>query len=390
MKKTLILLIIMALIASFVSCGVGGTDDTETTAVPETEAPTPSPTPVINYTERTYSAEDLFAKAKLQGRTTIQKKGIALDFTAASVSFNAFCEGEVTASVSVSVTPVGGGQKMYASVYVDGVLMGGRGDFALKSTTKKITLATGLEKGCHTFTIERQNESERGNFYIKDLTLTGELAEKPADNKLFIEFIGDSITTAYGNLYPDLADDKGTTGTPSFNEYQDGTRSYACLTAKKLGADYSIVAQQGLGCAAGYYPHTMNSIYEMTCYQTSRKTEWNFERKADVVVIAMGTNDNTFASGGTTTYEKVQKAFEELIDMVREKYPAAKIVWIKDMMVTGASQYVDKAAENKGGEASGIYTLSLPMDSKGGNGHPSASAHAAAAEKLAGFISGII
>ena len=53
--------------------------------------------------------------------------------------------------------------------------------------------------------------------YIDSVRMSGEFAPKPSDHEIFIEFIGDSITTGYGNLYPNDADgEKGTNA--AFNE----------------------------------------------------------------------------------------------------------------------------------------------------------------------------
>lgn len=382
-----ILLISLCVILAVSFLGCTGNETPVSSENPATPEITSTPEPEIDYVEREYDAETLFQHVKVQGRTTLQKKGIAIDWTAASIEFICYCEGNVEFGISATVTPVGGSNKQYLNVYVDGENVGKtRGDYAVTQSTKKITIKD-LSKGRHVIKIERQNESERGNLYINKVTLTGEIIDKPEDNKYFIEFIGDSITTAYGNLYQNLADDKKvTTKEPSFDEYQDGTRSYACLTAKALGVDYSIVAQQGLGCNAGYYPHTMNDVYEKICYQTNRKDDWSFERKADIVVIAMGTNDNTFITNGTTTHEKVEKSFEELIDMVRANNPNAKIVWLVGMFYDGVTSDVQTAVSAKGGEASNIYIKEIKMDRNGGNGHPSLASHEATAEILTEYL----
>lgn len=174
------------------------------------------------------------------------------------------------------------------------------------------------------------------------------------------------------------------------NVYQDGTKTYAYLTAAKLGADYSIVAQQGIGAVCGYYPHTMLETYEDTCYQCGHKQKWDFERKADVVVINLGTNDRTMVAAGKTTLAEIQNGFTSFCLLVREKYPAAKIIWAYGMMDQSAEPQIKAALTAAGGEAAGFYYVSLISDGSGGNGHPSANAHEANAEILTDAIKKVI
>lgn len=396
MKKTFAVIFALFMLACLAACSNGDGTKAEATAestalataeaASETLAPTSEP--IIPEGAQKITAEELFEKCKIQGRTTIQKKGISLDFTASSIEFNCYCEGDITADIAATVTQVGGAARMYINVYVDGVLVTEtRKSQRVLNNAKTLKIATGLEKGMHNIIIERENEAERGTFYIKDINIKGVLLEKPVDNKYFIEFIGDSITTAYGNLYPNEAGTESSlTKEPSYDEYQDGSQSYACLTAKLLGADYSIVAQQGLGCNKGYYPHTMNETWKYTCYQNSRKTEWSFERKADVVVIAMGTNDFSFIKSGATDEASVINSFKELISNVRSVYQDAKIVWIYGMMRNDANDAIKTVIAEMGGADKSLYAFELTMDNNGGNGHPSIIAHKAASVKLADYI----
>lgn len=391
-------IIAMALLFSLLfGCTSNNTGNNVNTTAPAAEAtasptpePTAVPTPVIDYTERKYTVDDLAGNYKTQCRTTVisykipktseKTNVLALDYTAAAVSFNAYCEGTVTAEIFTKPTTIGG-NNLYVNVLVDGVKQGtSRKDYRFVGTkVNTVTLAEGLERGMHNFTIERQSEAERGFIYLVSVTMTGEITEKPKDNERFIEFIGDSITTGYGNLYPDLTDGEKDSNQAS-NVYVDGTRSYACLTAKALSADYSIVAQQGIGVTIGYYPHTMLKTYTNTCYQCSRKAEWGFERKADVVVINMGTNDNTFVRNGSSTYEKVKQGFVDFIRLVREKNPTAKIVWAYGMCDTSLIPYLKEAIRDSGD--TNIAFVQLSPDGKGGNGHPCAEAHEKNAEIL--------
>lgn len=341
-KRVSAFLCAVILAVSLYGCGDRGekpSDETTGASAQQTNAANPTEgaapaTPTANpdsfdYTEKNLDADALFAGSKVQGRTTVisykmpkaseKTNAIALDYSASAIEFNAYCEGAVTLSLYTEPTAIGG-NNLYLNVYVDGVLQGEkRRDFRFSGKkVHAVTLAENLSKGFHTFLIERQTEAERGLMYINSVTICGELTEKPANSDLFIEFIGDSITTGYGNLYPDLTGGEKDSNQAS-NVYQDGTKTYAYLTAKALNADYSIVAQQGIGVSSGYYPHTMLKTYTNTCYQCGRRSDWNFERKADAVIINLGTNDWTMVSNGTTTAEKIEQGFSDFCRLVRGK-----------------------------------------------------------------------
>ncbi len=399
------LLIIICLFVTALSCAgrTGGqtpSDPSDASTGAPAEAPTPTPDlSSFDYSEKTLDTDALAGKYKLQGRCPIVSykppkqdgkiSALALDYSACSVEFRAFCEGDVTAEIYTAPTDIGG-SNLYLNVYIDGVRNSSRADFCLKGRkVNTVTLASGLERGLHTFKIERQTEAERGLIYINSITLSGELTDAPENAKLFIEFIGDSITTGYGNLYPDLTEGEKDSNQAS-NVYQDGTKTYAYITAANLGADYSIVAQQGIGVTSGYYAHTMLGTYTKTCYQCNHKDEWGFDRKADAVVINLGTNDYTMSTRDKLTPEEMQKGFEDFCSLVREKNPESKIVWVYGMMNQGAEEYIRAALEASGGESAGFYFVKLESNGDGGNGHPSAAAHEANAEILTKALKDIL
>ena len=412
MKKILLCLLLLVLTVSAFSCG-GGTENAPTVVptegtsqMPEetilptqassqgaTKVPTKAPTQAPTQAPAkpvTYNADALYAASKVQGRVAVydylskrkeDRRGISLDYTASAIQFTATCEGDVT--LQVSAFPKGGTSAPYIfmNIYVDGKLMESRKACGFSKETD-IVIATGLKRGTHTFLIERQNEAEKGQFYVNSVTLTGTLGKKPANSKLYIEFIGDSITTGYGNLYPDnIGDAKAFKTDATSSCYQDGTRAWAYLTAKKLGADYSIVAQQGIGASVGWQPHTMLQTYTQTCYQTGRTQAWNFSRQPDLIVINLGTND--LGVPHSTGKEAVQKGFVDLLKLVRSKNPNAKILWVYGAMDTSGAPVVEAAVKEAGGSSKGFYAYTkLVPNGEGGIGHPVVSAH----QKNAGLV----
>ncbi len=200
---------------------------------------------------------------KSQGRNSITINGLALDCTGSTFEFAAFCKGDVTLGIYVDA-PDSYENQLYFTVYNDGQLLGPREKYKFGGTGKReFVIAQDLEEGYHTFSIVRQNESETGEFCIKYIMLTGRLQTPPRERERYIEFVGDSITTGIGNLYTPETWDPNVD--PKSKVYQDGTQTYGLLAARKLRADYSVVAQQGIGIICGWQPHTMLDTYEMTC-----------------------------------------------------------------------------------------------------------------------------
>ncbi len=93
------------------------------------------------------------------------------------------------------------------------------------------------KKGKHTVTFIKLSESLKGSLRINEIKADSNKIKPTAEKKKKIEFIGDSITCGYGV--------DGTESDTFSTATEDGSKSYAYLTAKKFDADYSIVAYSG-------------------------------------------------------------------------------------------------------------------------------------------------
>ncbi|MBQ7294300.1 MAG: hypothetical protein IJW79_11245, partial [Clostridia bacterium] len=164
---------------------------------------------------------------KALGRTQMLDGSLTADWSAAGIEFEAYCIGDVAINANVPIT-------RNFTVVVDGVE---QKNFALANGINYI--ATGLDYGKHSFKIMNQ-DGYSGVVNINGVTLRGTFEEAPADSDLLIEFIGDSITHGCGLGSADYS-----AGT------NDGTLTYAFLAAKELGADYTIMANGGMGVLWG-------------------------------------------------------------------------------------------------------------------------------------------
>jgi lysophospholipase L1-like esterase len=190
-----------------------------------------------------------------------------------------------------------------------------------------------------------------------------------------IEFFGDSITEA--SYLPD--DEPHDT-----NNYI----SYAHVLARRLGADYSAIAQGGLGLIKGFaLPRTLPNMYDRVL-PGKPGVKWDFTTwQADVAFINIMQNDK-WTLGGSTTAAEIKQTYKKLVTDIRAKYPNAHIFCLLGPM--DASQ-VSANNPYPGYVTSTVADLNAAGDTKiyahifpylGRSGHPSRADHAAMAAAL--------
>ncbi|MBQ4602362.1 MAG: hypothetical protein IJB24_05815 [Clostridia bacterium] len=331
-----------------------------------------------------YTVEEMGTNYKTQGRTIVYEgKGIALLSTADSFEFNADCEGKV------SVTLVGEDMEdaprdviVFFTVYVDGERLEVRPEIN-NGVEYELVFAENLEKGEHHFRIVRQSEWENGRVYVKQINTTGKLLDAPTDREIFIEFIGDSIATGFGNM-PDIEFEYEWGGHPI---WEDGTQAFAYMAAEKLNADYSIVAIEGIGSVGGYWGFTMNEIYEYYPRVNEKDYSYTPERTADIVVVELFSNDHaTMREKGYTPSDIVSNG-KELIEMARAKHPESKVVVLPGALYKKFETMIN---EELGGVENGYYCVDVPLNTAGKSGHPDVAGHTEAADALVEVLKPII
>ena len=215
------------------------------------------------------------------------------------------------------------------------------------------------------------------------------------ESDLRIEFIGDSITCGYG-VEGETAYEGFKTTTENF------MKSYAYLTAQKLGAEYSAVCYSGHGIISGYSNDgTINAdslvppYYEQYSKKSDYSEKWDFENAPnDVVVINLGTNDSSYIKGDTERSETYAEQYAEFLKTVRSCNPDAYIICTLGTM--GGEElypYIQKAIEQfqseTGDERITSYLSTVQdfnADGVGSDWHPSAKTQQKSAYVLADQI----
>lgn len=346
----------------------------KTTAKKETQPIPGKSTTKVNLVNKTYDLSQKNQAFKIVGRAKYTSTGIMFDHCAVALEF----QGYMTGDLKLTASSAGNDGRTYYTVFIDGKRVDKR--FLIDGIDQTITLATFSGKYFHTVRIIKQTEPSNSDSRLKKLTMTGYLTKAPENRKYYIEFYGDSLTAAYGNI-----------GKPGYSnagssEWQDATQSYAFLASEALNADCSILAMSGVGVDKGWCSHPF--MYYFSKYSYKRGDEaFNFQgaRVPDVVVIHLGANDIT---RGTTKSNFIKNG-KELIDYIRNGYGKnMPIIWAYDPSEQVPDEWRLEVLNHYGGEAKGLYSLKLEWRSigAGAGGHPSVKAHEKHAELLVDLI----
>jgi lysophospholipase L1-like esterase len=245
--------------------------------------------------------------------------------------------------------------------------------------------------------IVKLSEAAQSTLGIKAIDTDGTISPS-LEKDLLIEFIGDSITCGYG-VDDEVKENHFQTST------EDATRAYAYKTAEKLGADYSLVSYSGYGIISGYTNGAKVTAQQLPKYYSdvafsyntfggtqANSIDWDFSVQPDIVVINLGTNDDSYTQGDTEKSEEYSTAYTEFIKTVREKNPNAKILCTLGIMGDRLFPYVEKAVENYTAETGDTNILTMKFDVQNqadgyaADWHPTEATHEKASQKLADFI----
>lgn len=349
---------------------------TETTLVPGvSKADTPLSAKTYDFANMSTSDQLYF---KFLSRAKTSSSGLIFDMSCATLEFQGYMTGDVIVEIN-SQTNLYYGQS-YFTVYIDGKRSATR--FKVGSgKTEKLKIATFTGNYYHTVKIVKQTEFKWSLATIKTLQITGYLNKISQEKEYYVEFLGDSLTTAYGNI-----------GTPSVDgdiadspDYQDGTKSYAYLFADAIGADYSMISRSAAGLSQCWDSNSPILDYYKKHSKDRNSEDFDIKnaRKPDLIVLHLGAND--YNVGGSNKTNFVSKG-KELIDYFRTNYGTdVPIIWAYDPN-EGFPDKVKEIINYYGGESAGYYTLALPWSEAGAGGHPSANEHQKHAKLLVDLV----
>lgn len=311
--------------------------------------------------------------AKLQSRTVTKdgvlwlvQSGSAAEFTVSGKNASLTLAGSSGINTDEAHRP------RYA-VYADDKLIC---DAVMDKQEETISLCEGTDK-TSVIKVMLLSEAQFGGVGIRSVNAESSSAQPviPTDEaSLKIEFIGDSITCAYGV--------EGKFGDTFRTATENFTKSYAYLTAKALEADYTTCCYSGYGIVSGFSADgskngkdLLPACYGISSNYTDYGTDWDFSEQCDVVVINLGTNDINYVAADTEVHGKeFTNGFKAFLQTVRAKRPDAAIICtVGTMGGDDVYKLIEAAIAELGDEniTSFFSPSQSPLDDMGTDGHPS-------------------
>lgn len=339
---------------------------------------------------------------KLLGRTLPYEDRLLLSLSGTGVEFDyTGCGLDITLRAgSASEIPDNDANYARIAVYVDDTRVI---DMQLSSSGTVLHIAESDTARTSRIRLIKLSEVAMSLACITQIEIGDDESVTPAPvSDLKIEFIGDSITCGYG------VDDEDPLH-PFKTATEDVTRAYAYKTAMQLEADYSMFSASGYGIISGYTddpdkrnePELIPPYYEsmglshdsLPDMPDTRDIKWDFNRfRPDVVVINLGTNDDSFCQDDKNKQEEFTERYARFLKVVRGLNPDAHIFCILGLMGDRLYPYVCEAvsryAAGTGDEMIGTVHLT-EQDAEAGyvsDYHPLASAHDLASEELTAAI----
>ena len=345
---------------------------TQTRTERETEEPMPE-------NAATYQLNSNTEGIKILGKRYLaDSKQINCDWTCSGIEFVIDHEG---GPIAFSVKGHAGSS--YFRIWVDGeecinpVRKNIRTPYFTAYASMNVLKTKGIEAGEHTIRIMKVTGHTLSRAQILSVTFAGTILseKKPQDSDLYIEYVGDSICCAWGTIGSYKGD---------FDD-QDGTLAYPYLVSEELHADYAVTALSGQGLLCGNPGMTDGYLYASPLRDKTDNGLYQFERKADIVVINIGTNDRNYVNDEAA----FETAYLNFLNTVRQKNGEdCKIICVYNMMNDTHENAILSSVETFGGEDANVYVWKAERTS----GHPSKSKHEQYAYNLLNFmaIKGIV
>ena len=236
------------------------------------------------------------------------------------------------------------------------VLMDGKKilDTRLTARDSSVTVFEGAEKRNAEIRLIKLSEGTQSLMALRDI-LTDGTVEPLADRPLKMEFIGDSITCAYG-VEGKSEEEAFTTAT------ENAAKGYAFLTAEALNADAVLTCFSGYGIISGYTDNpAVRNTEELVppCYEKEGRNSFrlpdgrlaegirrDFSRfRPDYIVMNLGTNDLSWCGSDETRGKLFAREYTAFLKTVRKNNPDARILCTLGVMGTGLNSMMQAAAD---------------------------------------------
>jgi len=259
---------------------------------------------------------------------------------------------------------------------------------------KKYVLASGLLNKKHKIQLFKRTEWSMGKTWLYGFETSkgAKILQATPPSKRKIEFYGNSITCGYA-----MEDSSSNDSWEGY--FENNYLTYAAITARHFGAQYSCIARSGIGVMVSWAPLIMPEMYSRLD-ATDSTSKWDFTQYIpDVVVVNLFQNDSyltkatdheqfKYRFGKTGPDEKfIVESYKLFIKELRNKYNEARIICVlgsMDATKEGSPWpgYIEQAVEQL--HDSKIYTHLFEF--KKTDGHPKIAEQDVMANSLIEFI----
>jgi lysophospholipase L1-like esterase len=269
------------------------------------------------------------------------------------------------------------------------VLVDGERRRILKGKETRVTIG-GLKPGAHVVRLEKLTESQSGRALFLGMSAPeGGTPLPPEPRARRIEFIGDSHSVGYGNTSAVRECTR-----QEVHDTTDTQQAFGPLLAKKLGADYRVIAYSGYGIVRNYngaVPGDSLPRRYARAIPGEEAAEAPSGWQPDWVVINLGSNDfSTPLHAGeawkdaAALHAHYRASYARFVRMLLAKYPKARLLLMRyeafdaDVEAVVAAVADPRVATAKFG----------PFENTGCDWHPSLKDHRDLAEALATRLAG--
>lgn len=262
------------------------------------------------------------------------------------------------------------GEEIFYNLYLNGEF---HSVFSVLKGRHSMKVLNDLEYSTYKVAIERRNELFFGlsKFYgVREGSLC-KMEPLSPEKRLYIEFIGDSLTAGYG------AESKAI-DEPFSGATENSSKSYAGVAASILNADYSTIAYSGKGAYRDYAGSIEKNLpYYYPLINEFPKVNWNFSKVPDLVVINLGAND--FAVD-IPEQELFIGSYLSIIDKIIDGYGKVPILLVggmeqKSENISTNREYIEEIYKKSKDRGIDAYKLFMPPKSseitRGADDHPS-------------------
>ena len=246
-----------------------------------------------------------------------------------------------------------------------------------------------LEEGKIThLDLVKSNEAIDNTLVLRNIIIDGKILKYREKPKKFIKVYGDSTVAGYGILEHQ--------GVPDYDT-SDGVEDFCFRALYSLKVDYDIFSGSGWGLTFSPYTNPMDEGIEKyqdyMCVKSEEK--WSNKRRADLLLMSLGTNDFSYINQSTLNKEELEAHFidsyRRFVEKERKFNPNVPVLMVYGTLKEDCVYpLIEKTCNELSKVFDNIYIVKLHGNNDGIDFHCHVSHHKEMAEVLAVKIHSIL